>query len=107
MPEKGAMSWPSSSLKSSPLLQWRLGLLTALVLVGMVVIWSMDATTMKNLVEATKSQQANLEPNVTMNLLAKWLAPGGEPCKVARTVEIAIPDLDGKDLIELSAGEIL
>ncbi|KAK9933490.1 hypothetical protein M0R45_020687 [Rubus argutus] len=181
MPEKGAMSWPSSSLKSSPLLQWRLGLLTALVLVGMVVIWSMDATTMKNLVEATKSQQgylttkvsafannlaqnhenlgvstahivvnqtlketnltqfdsrnpvnhtqyeslsdqkstgvsvipaslnwvsANLEPNVTMNLLAKWLAPGGEPCKVARTVEIAIPDLDGKDLIELSAGEI-
>ncbi|KAK9933476.1 hypothetical protein M0R45_020674 [Rubus argutus] len=60
MPEKGAMSWPSSSLKSSPLLQWRLGLLTALVLVGMVVIWSMDATTMKNLVEATKSQQGYL-----------------------------------------------
>ncbi|XP_061991244.1 uncharacterized protein LOC133709491 [Rosa rugosa] len=222
MPEKGAMSWPSSS-KQSPLLQWRLALLTALVLVGMVLIWSMDATTMKNLVEATKSQQgyfttkvstfannlaqnhenvevstapsvvnqtqketnstqlkpeidsqnpvndstapivvnqtqketnlaqketnltqlkpesdsqnpvndtqyetlsdqnstgvsvipamlnwvsANLEPDVTKSLLAKWLAPGGEPCRDARTVGIAIPGLDGKDLVELSAGEI-
>ncbi|KAL6185850.1 hypothetical protein ACLB2K_041973 [Fragaria x ananassa] len=185
MPEKGAMSWPTSSKPSPPLLQWRLGFVTSLVLVGMVLIWSMDATTMRNLVEATKTQQgylttkvsafanniaqnhqnkevstahivvnqtrkdpnltqlkiqmdsqdpvndtqnvslsdqnssgvyvvpasldwvsAKIEPNVTKNLLAKWLAPGGEACRDAKTVEIAIPGLDGKDLIELSAGEI-
>ncbi|KAL6188713.1 hypothetical protein ACLB2K_040104 [Fragaria x ananassa] len=185
MPEKGAMSWPTSLKPSPPLLQWRLGFVTSLVLVGMVLIWSMDATTMRNLVEATKTQQgylttkvsafanniaqnhenkevstahvvvnqtqkdpnltqlktqmdsqdpvndtqnvslfdqnssgvyvvpasldwvsAKIEPNVTKNLLAKWLAPGGEACRDAKTVEIAIPGLDGKDLIELSAGEI-
>ncbi|XP_050373926.1 uncharacterized protein LOC126791511 [Argentina anserina] len=210
MPEKqGAMSWPSSSKPSPPVLQWRLGLVTALVLVGMVLIWNLDATTVKDLVEATKSQQgylttkvgafsnniaqnhenleartahivvnqtqkgtnltqlntqtgsqnpvnetqngsvsdqnltgvsvvpqnpmietqngpvsdqnstvvsvvpaslnwvsAYIEPNVTKSLLAKWLAPGGEPCRVTKTVEIAIPGLDSKDLIELSAGEV-
>ncbi|KAL6185851.1 hypothetical protein ACLB2K_041974 [Fragaria x ananassa] len=42
---------------------------------------------------------AKIEPNVTKNFLAKWLAPGGEPRRDAKTVEIAIPGLDGKDLI--------
>ncbi|KAB2599544.1 hypothetical protein D8674_009815 [Pyrus ussuriensis x Pyrus communis] len=222
MPEKG-LGWPPSqpwtaSPRLGPLLQWRVGLLTAAVLVGMVVVWSVDAGTMQNFVDATRTRQAylttkvsalanlaqthqnidvksfdiavnqtqnqtnptqsqtnmtqnqinqtnptqsqinqtnmtqnqinatqfkthldsqnpvnfsqsgpvsaqnstgvslksgtwswvvaELEPNFTKSLLARWLAPGGEPCKVSRTVEIAIPDLDGKDLIELSAGEI-
>ncbi|VVA31307.1 PREDICTED: ZEAMMB73_Zm00001d019724 [Prunus dulcis] len=198
MPEKG-LSWPSSqpwspSPRSGPLLHWRVGVLTALVIVGMVVIWSVDATTMQSFVEATRSRQtylvtkvsaltnlaqnhengelssfhiaanhtnnqtkvtqfkthfdshdpvnlsrseslsepnstgvsvkldinqtqpvvpanlswvsAGLEPNVTKNLLARWLATGGQPCRASKTVEIAIPDLDGRDLIELPAGEI-
>ena len=46
-----------------------------------------------------------LEPNLTSNLLARWLAPGGEPCREIRSVEIAIPGLDGRQLIELPAGE--
>lgn len=47
-----------------------------------------------------------LEQDLTKNLLARWLAPGGEPCKDSKTVNIAIPGLDDQDLIELSAGEI-
>ncbi|CAN6548074.1 unnamed protein product [Malus baccata var. baccata] len=209
MPEKG-LSWPSSqpwtgSQRFGHLLQWRVGLLTTVVIVGMVVVWSVDATTMQSFVEATRSRQAylttkvgalanlaqthqnldfksfhitvnqtqnqtkttpnqtnttqnqikttqnqtnatqfkthldfqkpvnfsqsepisahnstgvslksgsmswvaaGLEPNLTKNLLARWLAPGGEPCKDSKTVEISILDLDGRDLIELSAGEV-
>ncbi|KAM1791892.1 hypothetical protein ACFX12_035805 [Malus domestica] len=30
---------------------------------------------------------AGLEPNLTKNLLARWLAPGGEPCKDSKTRE--------------------
>ncbi|PSS33901.1 Gelation factor like [Actinidia chinensis var. chinensis] len=45
-----------------------------------------------------------LEPNYTSNLLAKWLAPGGEPCRESRTVEISIPNLDGNAQIELPTG---
>ncbi|KAF8401636.1 hypothetical protein HHK36_012582 [Tetracentron sinense] len=47
-----------------------------------------------------------LETNLTSNLLSRWLAPGGEPCRDSRTVEIAIPGLDDRNLTELSAGEI-
>lgn len=47
-----------------------------------------------------------LEPNLTSNLLARWLAPGGEPCRDIRSVEIAIPGLDGRQSIELSAAEV-
>ncbi|XP_028759949.1 uncharacterized protein LOC114731037 [Neltuma alba] len=41
----------------SPILHWRFGLLTALVLVGMVVVWSVDACTIKNFIQAWRSRQ--------------------------------------------------
>ncbi|PIN00226.1 hypothetical protein CDL12_27268 [Handroanthus impetiginosus] len=47
---------------------------------------------------------AEFEANYSSNLLAKWLTPGGEPCKDSRTVEIIVPRLDGNENIELSAG---
>lgn len=190
MPEKAVNSplWNPWMPRSSPLLHWRFGLLTALVFVGMVVVWSIDGCTINSFLEAWRLRQdyitmkvstrpfnltqthqslplytpnivtnptqnqtnqthfdsrildlepfsvenstgvpqkpahnqmqhlaspiiswvsAELEPNLTSNLLARWLAPGGEPCKDSRTVNIAIPglDYDGK-LINLSAGEI-
>lgn len=49
---------------------------------------------------------AELEPNYTTNLLANWLAPGGEPCRDSQTVDIVISGLDGNDHIELSTGKI-
>ncbi|KAG4960168.1 hypothetical protein JHK82_036854 [Glycine max] len=49
---------------------------------------------------------SELEPNLTSSLLARWLAPGGEPCKDSKTVGISIPGLDDGKLIELSAGEV-
>ncbi|KAJ6764159.1 CYTOCHROME P450 FAMILY PROTEIN [Salix koriyanagi] len=54
---------------------------------------------------SVKWLSTELEPNLTENLLSRWLAPGGEPCRESRTVEIVIPGLDGKDLIELTAGD--
>ncbi|WRX21337.1 hypothetical protein QQP08_013824 [Theobroma cacao] len=203
MPEKGGSFLPPPSsawmLRSSPLHQWRFGLLTALVFVGMVVVWSIDGCTVKNFIQSWQFKQdyitmkvnslanlnhpyqnpthslrnltlnptlntsrfpiysinssvfplnsslesknvtqissremanfssvensdenlttfkdssslkwvsAELEQNYTANLLARWLAPGGEPCKDSQTVEIKIPGLDGESLVELSAGEI-
>ncbi|KAE8686722.1 SNARE associated Golgi protein family isoform 1 [Hibiscus syriacus] len=70
-----------------------LGLLTTLVLVGMVVVWSIDGCTIK--------------ANFTANLLSRWLAKGGEPCKDSETVGIKIPGLDQQKMVELSAGEIM
>ncbi|EEF45316.1 uncharacterized protein LOC8271560 [Ricinus communis] len=214
MPEKGLSSSPSPNhqswlFRSSPLLQWRFHILTALVFVGMVTVWSIDGCTIKNVIEswrfrqeeylrkvtsqpsnATNLTQSNttdttetssssynilnndnssyvpasnysdgflekplekeseeahakwvsadvqqnitshqnlsagflekpieneleanvkwvsaiLEPDLTPNLLSRWLAPGGEPCKDSRTVDIVIPGLDGRNLIELTAG---
>ncbi|PIN17369.1 hypothetical protein CDL12_09970 [Handroanthus impetiginosus] len=49
---------------------------------------------------------SELEANYSSNLLAKWLTPGGDPCKDSRTVDIRIPSLDGKKNIELYSGEI-
>ncbi|KAF7813767.1 uncharacterized protein G2W53_034743 [Senna tora] len=50
---------------------------------------------------------SELEPNLTSNLLARWLAPGGQPCRDSQTVGIAVPGLDnGGKLIELSAGDV-
>ncbi|XP_027338475.1 uncharacterized protein LOC113852420 [Abrus precatorius] len=180
---------------SSPILNWRFGLLTLLVLVGMVVVWSIDGCTVRNIIEAWRYGQdsfslrshspnfthslhpnitfvtpyspvsfnqnqtnatqfdphnhgnitlseysepvsaknyssdvvfdklhktllkpevqehatwlsSELEPNLTSNLLARWLAPGGEPCKDSKTLGISIPGLDGGQLIELSAGDV-
>lgn len=56
--------------------------------------------------ESLKWVSVDLEPNLSTNLLARWLAPGGEPCRDSRTVEIAIHGLDGGKLMELSAGDI-
>ncbi|GLT41053.1 hypothetical protein SLA2020_151430 [Shorea laevis] len=42
---------------------------------------------------------AELEANFAKNLITRWTVPGGEPCKDSRTVEIAIPGLDGRDII--------
>ncbi|XP_059311060.1 uncharacterized protein LOC132062526 [Lycium ferocissimum] len=49
---------------------------------------------------------AELEANYSSNLLTNWLAPGGEPCRDSRTVDIKIPALDGRENIELSTGDI-
>ncbi|KAJ7954957.1 Cytochrome P450 family protein [Quillaja saponaria] len=195
MPEKGVSSPRAKQWvpRSSPLLQWRFGFLTAFVFVGMVVVWSIDGCTIKSFIEAWRFRQdyltmkvppsnlthshqnltllasyiplnvtqnqtnetqldsfspislnlqpghnrpvsvkkssslsakldwnpiqpavqrswdwisAELEPNLTSNLLARWLAPGGEPCRDSKTVGIAIPRLDGGNLTELSAGDV-
>ncbi|XP_057419237.1 uncharacterized protein LOC130713491 [Lotus japonicus] len=141
--------WP---LWSIPVLHWRVGLLTALVLVGMVLVWSIDGCTVKTFIQLWRYRQdyqnspfvspydpvssdqsqsnteklgkssiksllvkghssswvsSELEPNLTSNLLARWSARGGEPCKDSKTVEIAIPGLDGGGkLMELSAGDV-
>ncbi|KAK4775717.1 hypothetical protein SAY87_023678 [Trapa incisa] len=47
-----------------------------------------------------------LEPNYTSSLLAKWLTPGGSPCRESKTEQIALPGLDGPNLLELSAGSV-
>ncbi|XP_020995518.1 uncharacterized protein LOC107482663 [Arachis duranensis] len=175
------------------MLNWRVGLLTAFVFVGMVVVWSFDGCTVRNIIEAWRYHQdslslrshshenstfipqfsfnqknqtnvsnfdsydnhvnithsvsvelvcarnfscvsekldkngssetpvvnqvqlghysswisSELEPNLTSNLLARWLAPGGEPCRDSKTVGISVPGLDGgKNVIELSAGDV-
>ncbi|OMO81407.1 hypothetical protein COLO4_23594 [Corchorus olitorius] len=155
MPEKGSGSClrpPSNTWKiivRSAMQQWRLGLLTALVFVGNVVVWSINDCTIKSFIQSWQFKQnyitlksnsnqihqnpvlsltlnssldenltkfddlssliwvsAELEQNFTANLLSRWLAPGGEPCKDSETDEIKIPGLDGKRLVELSAGEI-
>ncbi|KAL5541674.1 hypothetical protein UlMin_009384 [Ulmus minor] len=210
MKEKGGKC-PSSSPRTpwpTPFFNWRFGLLTFLVLAGMVVVWSIDDCTIKGLLEAWRSRQdfgtlkvslgvsqknsshigvnqtqnqpnstqnhigfnqtqnqpnstqnqpnstqlssnfvlendfnstqfqpvsdqnssfvseekqpesgiflplsyswigVDLEPNLTSNLLARWLTPGGKPCRDSRTAEISIPGLDGEGPIELAAGEI-
>uniref|UniRef100_A0A2P2JKG7 Uncharacterized protein n=1 Tax=Rhizophora mucronata TaxID=61149 RepID=A0A2P2JKG7_RHIMU len=53
-----------------------------------------------------KWASAELEPDFTKNLLSRWLAPGGEPCRDSYTADIVIPGLDGRDLIELAAGDV-
>jgi hypothetical protein len=49
-------------------------------------------------------------PNFTNDLLARWLAPGGTPCRDARTANISIAVLDGAaargEATELGAAEI-
>ncbi|KAJ4722366.1 Cytochrome P450 family protein [Melia azedarach] len=210
MPEKVVVPSPKQRLLLGAMHQWRFGVLTALVFLGMVVVWSIDGCTVSNFIEAWKFKQdhylavkanaavdrsqirenlavntsnfrdystqsqnlyqnqinvknftfnaspslnltqnnqtavtnitsknsgklaelehkpsrllpnrsesqvlqslkwvaAELESDLTSNLLARWLAPGGEPCKDSRTVEIAIRGLDGGKMVELSAGEI-
>ncbi|XP_059632559.1 uncharacterized protein LOC132275164 [Cornus florida] len=49
---------------------------------------------------------AEFEANFSSKLLAGWLAPGGEPCKDSKTVDISIPKLDGQEQIYLSTGDI-
>ncbi|CAH8356617.1 unnamed protein product [Eruca vesicaria subsp. sativa] len=50
---------------------------------------------------------AHSEKNFTANLMRNWLAPGGSPCREAKTVEISLPGVDGvDDSLTLTAGEI-
>nr|GMD75695.1 uncharacterized protein LOC109175663 [Ipomoea batatas] len=49
---------------------------------------------------------AELEDNYSSKLLDAWLAPAGEPCKDSRSVGIRVPDLDGREGLELSTGDI-
>ncbi|XP_022846779.1 uncharacterized protein LOC111369486 [Olea europaea var. sylvestris] len=49
---------------------------------------------------------SELEANYSSKLLGNWLAPGGEPCRDSKTVDISIPGLDGHDKIELLTGNI-
>lgn len=50
---------------------------------------------------------AELDSDYSSNLLARWLAPGGEPCKDSSTEDIFIQGLDNLDhQVELSAGDI-
>ncbi|KAI3676133.1 hypothetical protein L1987_85733 [Smallanthus sonchifolius] len=52
---------------------------------------------------------AELESDYSSNLLAQWMAPGGEPCKDSATEDIFIQGLDNPNLdqkIELSTGDI-
>ncbi|GMH08393.1 hypothetical protein Nepgr_010233 [Nepenthes gracilis] len=49
--------------------------------------------------------QIELEPNYSSNLLARWLAPGGEPCRNAKTAEIKINEgFDDANPVVLSTG---
>ncbi|XWS09041.1 hypothetical protein CRYUN_Cryun40dG0051600 [Craigia yunnanensis] len=61
MPEKGGRFLPLSSnawmLRSSPVHQKRFGLLTALVLVGMVVVWSIDGCSIRNFIQSWQFKQ--------------------------------------------------
>ncbi|KAI4345566.1 hypothetical protein L6164_012674 [Bauhinia variegata] len=185
MPEKVVTSPPANQwiMWSVPVRHLRFGLLTALVLVAMVLVWSIDGCTVKNFIGAWRFRQdyvslrvrssnfthshqnltllpsyipitlqlnqtngmhfdsynpgnvsvsvydepvsakntswvhekieessnwisSELEQDLTSNLLARWLAPGGESCNDSKTVEIAIPGLDSGNLIELSAGKV-
>lgn len=45
-----------------------------------------------------------LEQNYSSNLLSRWLAPGGEPCKDSKTVDIKFVDFDEGKPIVLSTG---
>ncbi|XP_019100229.1 PREDICTED: uncharacterized protein LOC104720241 isoform X2 [Camelina sativa] len=180
MPDKGVILHPVPSqlliLRPSPLLQWRLGALTALVFFLMLVFWSIDGCSIQTFVEpwrfnaysvkispspsshslrispspspltspqpnlaseeprgrhnltmhTTKVVEPTLDPNITSNstrvqfgwitaasgkgftanLMRSWLAPGGAPCREAKTVEISVSGVDGIDSLELTAGEI-
>lgn len=168
MPEKGMIFPPVPSqlviLRPSPLLQWRLGALTALVCFLMLVVWSIDGCSIQSFVQpwrfnaysvrispspspfmstkpnlvSEKPHRQNLtlmmaprnlvpkktnltsnstrvqfewitagsQKNFTANLMRGWLAPGGAPCREAKTVEISVPGVDGIDSVELTAGEI-
>ncbi|XP_043726345.1 uncharacterized protein LOC122672904 [Telopea speciosissima] len=152
MPEKGAISVSSPVVfRPNSWFPIRFPILTAAAFLGMLFIWSIDASTIKysfkawrnrrdylalklqssvNLtdytfhspVNVTKNQQKSLnraprmptlgwisvklEPNFTSNLLSRWLAPGGEPCRDSMTEDIRIPGLDDRNPVTLSAGDI-
>ncbi|KAJ8766482.1 hypothetical protein K2173_022541 [Erythroxylum novogranatense] len=192
MPEKAVNTDPAPNPSkwlpfSVHLLQWRFRVLTALVFVGMVIVWSLDGSTIKSFIESWRfkqqltseisllpvkptnltqknhgsfalstnithtppanysstniinvsySSQTNnvsaqnvsdgfsqkprmqeleaqvkwvsteLEQNLTSNLLSRWLAPGGEVCRESRTVGILVHGLEGKDMIELTSGDV-
>ncbi|KAL2922030.1 Polygalacturonase ADPG2 [Bienertia sinuspersici] len=46
------------------------------------------------------------EQNYSSNLLIRWLAPGGEPCKDSKTVDIKFVNIDDEKPIVLSTGYV-
>lgn len=128
---KAANQWPPAF---SSILHWRFGVLTALVLVGMVVVWSIDACTIRSFIQSWRYPQdltfmiarntyyhipkrpvvkghsswisSELEPSLSSNLIARWSARGGRPCEDSRTVEIAIPSIEDGKRLELLAGDV-
>ncbi|KAJ0249668.1 Cytochrome P450 family protein [Hirschfeldia incana] len=160
--EKGPILSPTPNQlllqRSSPLLQWRLSAITALVFSLMVFVWSIDGFSIQTFAEPWRlsaysirvsfspspspspspkphltephkkpttgprnlnaKEKTNLTPNstrwiaaasgknYTANLIKNWLAPGGSPCREAKTVDISLPAVDGIDTVELTAGEI-
>ncbi|KAJ0979621.1 hypothetical protein J5N97_015095 [Dioscorea zingiberensis] len=44
--------------------------------------------------------------NYTSSLIARWLSPGGEPCRDSRTAAISIPAFDAIPHVKLHAGEV-
>ncbi|CAL0309767.1 unnamed protein product [Lupinus luteus] len=61
-----------------PLLHCHIGLFDALVLVGKIIVWSIDGCTIKNIIQ-----------------VLRWSAYGGEPCKDSKNLDISILGLDG------------
>ncbi|GLT47486.1 hypothetical protein SLA2020_211810 [Shorea laevis] len=59
------------SLRSSPWHQWRLGLLTALVFVCMVVVWSIDGFTVKSCILSWRFQEGYKIMNITLTNLSQ------------------------------------
>ncbi|KAF5204551.1 cytochrome P450 family protein [Thalictrum thalictroides] len=49
---------------------------------------------------------AEFEQNFSSDLLSRWLAPGGEPCRDSKTDEITIPSLDDQNSRKLPTGEV-
>ncbi|CAI0559753.1 unnamed protein product [Linum tenue] len=131
MQEKGANSptsksppLPWLSLVSPRQQQWRFRFCTALVFLGLLIVWNMDASTVSSIIESSSSfkQQlyltmnpggrrgggakwatVELEPNFTSAILSRLQAPGGNN---KPTAEIMIPGLDNdKGVVELTAGD--
>ncbi|CAL1411496.1 unnamed protein product [Linum trigynum] len=131
MQEKGANS-PTSKFQPLPWLslvsprqqQWRFRFCTALVFLGLLIVWNMDASTVSSIIESSSSfkqqlylsmnpggrggggakwAKVELEPNFTSAFLSRLQAPGGNN---KLTAEIMIPGLDNdKGVVELTAGD--
>ncbi|OAY55850.1 uncharacterized protein LOC110611879 [Manihot esculenta] len=73
MADKGVSSVPSTNpswlLRSNPLVQWRFRVLTALVFVGMVGVWSIDGFSVKNVIESWRFKREFLGRRFNVQLV--------------------------------------